>query len=187
MKLYIKNMVCDRCILVVKNKLEALGLHPVVVKLGEVELLENKLEQSSIDKLDEMLVSIGFERIDDRKSRMIEKIKSVVINQIHQTEARLKENWSNLIADELHLEYNYLSNLFSSVEGITIEHFIIKQKIEKVKELLIYDELNLSEISWRLGYSSVSHVSKQFKKITGMSPAVFKKMRIKERKALDKL
>ncbi len=128
MKLYIKNMVCNRCILAVKSNLEALGLHPTVVKLGEVELPDKNLEQAVIDKLDNKLVSIGFERIDDRKSRMIEKIKSVVINQIHQTAGGLKENWSNLIADELHLEYNYLSNLFSAVEGITIEHFIFKQK-----------------------------------------------------------
>jgi AraC-like DNA-binding protein len=187
MKLFIKNMVCDRCIMVVKNELDKLGLNPLTIKLGEVELPHRELTNTELSLLDEKLVSLGFERIDDRKSRLIEAIKTLIINDIQKELPLLKINWSVYIADKLHYEYNYLSTLFSSVEGVTIEHFIIKQKIEKVKELLIYDELNLNEIAWKLGYSSVSHLSSQFKKVTGMSPAYFRKMRIKDRNPLDKL
>ncbi len=180
-------MVCDRCIMIVKNEFLKLGLKLSNIKLGEVELDQTELTPAMLNSIDERLNSFGFERIDDRKSRMIEAIKTLIINHIHYQEAHMRSNWSHLISDELHLEYNYLSNLFSSVEGITIEQFIIKQKIEKIKELLIYDELTLGEIAWKLGYSSVSHLSNQFKRVTGMAPGKFKKLRTLDRNSLDKL
>lgn len=186
--LYIKNMVCNRCIMVVKQELERQGLHPEKVSLGEVSIQEDKLSDIQQTKLDSALINLGFERIDDRKARLIESIKNKVIQMIHHTDkVDLKFNWSSVLSEELHYEYNYLSNLFSSVEGITLEQYIIRQKIEKVKELLFYDELNLSEIADRLGYSSVSHLSAQFKKVTGFTPSELKKSRDidENRKPLD--
>src|SRR5687768_4183172 len=186
--LYIKNMVCNRCIMVVKQELENEGLHPERVSLGEVILKEDQLTDAQQTKLDSRLKELGFERIDDRKARLIEAIKNKVINMIHHTDkVDMKFNWSTVLADELHYEYNYLSNLFSSVEGITLEQYIIRQKIEKVKELLFYDELNLSQIALKLGYSSVAHLSAQFKKITGFTPSELKKSRgiDQSRKPLD--
>lgn len=188
--LYIKNMVCNRCIMVVGQELERQGLHPEKVTLGEVTLREDKLTETQQAKLDAALVSLGFERIDDRKARLIESIKNKVIQTIHHSDkVDLKFNWSTVLSEELHYEYNYLSNLFSSVEGITLEQYIIRQKIERVKELLFYDELNLSEIADRLGYSSVAHVSAQFKKVTGFTPSELKKSRDIEqnRKPLDSI
>lgn len=186
--LYIKNMVCNRCIMVVKQELERQGLHPGKVSLGEVTIKEDKLDEAQQNKLDAALIDLGFERIDDRKARLIETIKNKVIQMIHYTDkVNLKFNWSSVLSDELHYEYNYLSNLFSSVEGITLEQYIIRQKIEKVKELLFYDELNLGEIADRLGYSSTAHLSAQFKKITGFTPTELKKSREidRNRKPLD--
>jgi AraC family transcriptional regulator len=183
-------MVCNRCISAVKQELENQGLHPEKVALGEVIIKEEKLTDVQQARLDSALVHLGFERIDDRKARLIEAIKSKVIQMIHHTaELDLKFNWSTVLADEMHYEYNYLSNLFSSVEGITLEQYIIRQKIEKVKELLFYDELNLSEIANRLGYSSVAHLSSQFKKVTGLTPSELKKSRNIEqaRKPLDSI
>jgi YesN/AraC family two-component response regulator len=188
--LFIKNMVCNRCVMVVQQELERQGLHPQQVSLGEVIIEENELNQAQQDKLDAALVSLGFERIDDRKARLIESIKSKVIQMIHHADkVDLKFNWSSVLSEELHYEYNYLSSLFSSVEGITLEQYIIRQKIEKVKELLFYDELNLSEIANRLGYSSVAHLSTQFKKITGFTPSEMKKSRDinHNRKPLDSI
>ena len=186
--LYIKNMVCNRCIMVVRQELERQGLHPEKVTLGEVTISEEKLSDDQHNKLDAALVNLGFERIDDRKARLIESIKNKIIQIIHHSEkVDLKVNWSTLLSDEMHYEYNYLSNLFSSVEGVTLEQYIIKQKIEKVKELLFYDELSLSEIADKLGYSSVAHLSGQFKKITGFTPSEMKKSRDidQNRKPLD--
>jgi AraC family transcriptional regulator len=188
--LYIKNMVCNRCISAVKLALENEGLHPEKVALGEVVIKEDKLSDLQQTKLDSTLIELGFERIDDRKARLIEAIKNKVIQMIHHSaKLDLKFNWSTVLADEMHYEYNYLSNLFSSVEGITLEQYIIRQKIEKVKELLFYDELNLSEIASRLGYSSVAHLSSQFKKVTGLTPSELKKSRNTEqaRKPLDSI
>jgi AraC family transcriptional regulator len=186
--LYIKNMVCNRCITAVEQELERQGLHPKKISLGEAVLEENELSEDQERKLDTALVNLGFERIDDRKGRLIEAIKNKVIQKIHHTDKiNLKFNWSSILSEELHYEYNYLSNLFSSVEGITLEQYIIRQKIEKVKELLFYDELNLSEIAYRLGYSSVAHLSAQFKKVTGLTPSELKKSRgiDQNRKPLD--
>lgn len=187
MKIYIKNMVCNRCIMAVSKVLADLDLHPVHVELGVVDLAEQELPPAKQSRLDNALLNLGFERIDDRKSRLIEKIKTTVINHIHQSGEELANSWSSLITDTLHYEYNYLSNLFSSVEGITLEQYILRQKIEKVKELLTYDELTLSEIAWKLGYNSVAHLSSQFRKITGFSPSNFKKMRNISRQSLDNL
>ena len=170
-------MVCDRCKLVVKQELDKLGLNPDRVTLGEVTL-PGEITAEVQKKLDTALLNLGFERIDDRKARLIESIKNTVIELIHRGDpAHRKFNWSDILSDRLHYEYNYLSNLFSSVEGITLEQYIIRQKIEKVKELLFYDELNLSEIANKMGYSSVAHLSGQFKKITGFTPSELKKSR----------
>lgn len=181
-------MVCDRCKMAVKSELQQLGLHPEVVNLGEVQLKEDQLSEDQQKQLDLAFAKLGFERIGDRKARLIERIKNKVIDVIHYSDqAHQKYNWSDVLAEELHYEYNYLSTLFSSVEGVTIEQFIIRQKIERVKELLFYDELNLSEIAMRLGYSSVAHLSSQFKKITGLTPSQLKKSRQLDlnRKPLD--
>jgi AraC-like DNA-binding protein len=188
MKLYIKNMVCDRCISAVKQEIESQGLHPVKVALGEVELAEDSIQGDVLRKFDSRLIELGFERIDDRKSRLIEAIKNVIIKRVHQSEEiDRKLNWSTVLSEELHYDYNHLSSLFSSVEGITLEQYIIRQKIERVKELLFYDELSLSQIAYKLGYSSVAHLSGQFKKVTGLTPTEMKKSRDLERtrKPLD--
>jgi YesN/AraC family two-component response regulator len=176
--------------MVVNQELEKQGLHPEKVTLGEVTIREDHLTKTQQDKLDTALAGLGFERIDDRKARLIESIKNKVIQTIHHSDrVDLKFNWSTVLAEELHYEYNYLSSLFSSVEGITLEQYIIRQKIERAKELLFYDELNLSEIAHRLGYSSVAHLSTQFKKITGFTPSDLKKSRAIEqnRKPLDSI
>lgn len=188
--LHIKNMVCDRCKLVVRQEFEKLGLHPEKIALGEITIREDNIPADVIRKLEGALRGLGFERIDDRKAKLIESIKSKVIEMIHYGEpAHRKFNWSAILSEALHYEYNYLSTLFSSVEGITLEQYIIRQKIEKVKELLFYDELTLSEIAHKLGYSSVAHLSGQFKKVTGFSPSELKKSREphRNRKPLDNI
>ena len=186
MKLYIKNMVCNRCIMVVQNELNKLGLKTSNITLGEVTLeKEPTVEQKK--KIETALSSFGFEVIDDKKSRVIEKIKKVIINLVHHQDSDLKSNLSDLLSKELNHDYNYLSNLFSEVEGTTIEKYFIAQKIEKVKELLVYDELSLSEIAYRLNYSSVAYLSNQFKKVTGLTPSYFKQIKNDKRKPLDKV
>lgn len=188
MILFIRNMVCNRCVLAVKQELEKLGLKPEKVSLGEVILREDNIPPSKLTELDASLINLGFERIDDRKTRIIESIKNKIIREIHHSnKVDLVFNWSTILSEELNYEYSYLSTLFSSVEGITLEQYIIRQKIEKVKELLFYDELNLSEIAERLGYSSVAHLSSQFKKVTGFTPSEMKKSRApgSGRKPLD--
>ena len=184
-KLYIKNMVCHRCKLVVHDQLEKLNLHPLSVELGEVTLDETALSEAKKRELKEALQKVGFELMDDKKSRTIEKIKSVIIGAIHHTNEPVHQKYSQLITDALHYDYPYLSRLFAEVEGITIEHYIIQQKIEKVKEYLIYDELSLSQISFQMGYSSTAHLSAQFKKVTGLTPSQFKALQTKPRKPLD--
>lgn len=187
MLLHVKNMVCNRCVLAVKQSIEALDLHINTISLGEVQMLEENIDVEVFEKLRNSLHDLGFEIIDDKKSKLIEQIKSFIIQKIHHENVDLKINWSAYLADKLKYEYNYLSGLFSSVEGITIEQYIIKQKVEKIKELIVYDELNFSEIAYLLAYSSVAHLSSQFKKITGQSPSEFKKSLNKERKTIDKL
>jgi AraC family transcriptional regulator len=184
---FIKNMVCQRCVAAVRQEFEKLELHPTQVTLGEVTL-ESDIEENVQSRLKNNLTALGFELIDDKRSRLIEAIKNQVIQKVHHAD-RLdrKFNWSDILSDKLNYDYNYLSNLFSSVEGVTLEHYIINQKIERVKELLFYDELTLSEIADRLGYSSVAHLSGQFKKITGLTPSELKKSRTSstQRKPLD--
>ena len=184
--LFIKNMVCNRCVTVVRQELERLGLHPERIVLGQADL-KDVLTTEKINAIDDTLRQNGFERIDDRKSRLIESIKSLVIERVHRNPTTGKRlNWSHILSEELHLDYNYLSSLFSSVEGVTLEQYIIHQKIEKAKELLFYDELTLTQIADRLGYSSVAHLSSQFKKVTGMTPSELKNSRNpSERKSID--
>lgn len=180
-------MVCNRCVMVVTQELQTLGFRPEKVSLGEVTLRED-VSASDLEKIDTVLEPLGFERIDDRKGRMVDQIKTKVIQMIHEPKAEARKlNWSAWLADALHYEYNYLSNLFSSLEGITLEQYVIRQKIERAKELLFYDELNLSQIANELGYSSVAHLSAQFKKVTGLTPSELKKSRSKHetRKPLD--
>lgn len=188
-KLFIKNMVCDRCVLVVRQELEKLGVTAERITLGEVDLMED-LPEEKLKRFEASLKELGFERLDDRKARVIESIKQTVIEIIHHSESqKLKTNWSTLLSEKLHYDYNYLSSLFSSVEGVTLEQYIIRQKIEKVKELLFYNELTLSEIAYQLGYSSVAHLSGQFKKVTGFTPSQMKKGRNPDatRKPLDRI
>lgn len=186
MKLHIKNMVCDRCKMVVKAELEKLGYKPVSVELGEV-VLEKEFSAEEKTKIGENLQAVGFELIDDKKSRLIEKIKNRIIDLVHRQNSTLKINLSDYLSSRLNHDYNYMTNLFSEVEGTTIEKYFIAQKIEKVKELLVYDELTLSEIAWQLNYSSVAHLSSQFKKVTGLTPSHFKNIRAQKRKPLDKV
>lgn len=186
MKLYIKNMVCNRCIMVVKNELIQLGHNPINVVLGEVELNE-ALTDGEKQILDKKLISLGFEMIDDKKSQQIAQIKSLIVELVHQQNSALKSNLSDYLSSHLHHDYSYLSALFSEVEGTTIEKYFIAQKIEKVKELLVYDELSLSEIAFKLHYSSVAHLSNQFKKVTGLTPSFFKNKKTHQRKPLDEV
>jgi AraC family transcriptional regulator len=186
--LFIKNMVCNRCVMVVKQEFQRLGYHPEKISLGEVNVQENDLTAGQLEKIDAALLPLGFERIDDRKGRLVEGIKNKVIEMIHTPSPESRRmNWSSWLADELNYDYNYLSNLFSSLEGMTLEQYVIRQKIERAKELLFYDELTLSQIANELGYSSVAHLSAQFKKVTGLTPSELKKSRNKNesRKPLD--
>ncbi|MGB3586807.1 MAG: AraC family transcriptional regulator [Tunicatimonas sp.] len=178
-------MVCPRCIEAVSQVLERLDLQFTTIELGEVTL-EAALTHKQKEQLATMLEARGFELLEDKRSRQISQIKSIIIKQIHHRETPLEVNFSTLISNNLHQEYSSLSKLFSSVEGITIEKFILKQKVEKIKELLFYDEMALSQIAYQLGYSSVAHLSAQFKKETGMSPSHFRKLKSR-RKPLDSI
>jgi AraC family transcriptional regulator len=186
MQLFIKNMVCNRCIMVVKQVFEQQGLQPVQVKLGEVDL-EKAPTHQKMSALQAGLSALGFEILDDQKRKVIEKIRTTIIKLIHQGELDEGHKFSELLSQALHKDYSSLSKLFSEVEGITIEKYVILQKIEKVKELLAYDELSLGEIAFRLGYSSVAHLSAQFKKVTGFTPSAFKKLKDHHRKSLDNI
>lgn len=179
-------MVCNRCIMVVQNELEKLGLDAKNIKLGEV-ILSKEITSLEKENLSKTLEPLGFEVIDDKKGRIIEKIKNIIIDLVHHQDSDVKTNLSDVLSDKLHHDYNYLSNLFSEVEGTTIEKYFIAQKVEKVKELLVYDELSLSEIANRLNYSSVAYLSNQFKKVTGLTPSHFKQIKDDKRKPLDKV
>ena len=186
--LNIKNMVCNRCIKVVREELEKLDYTVKNIELGEVIIASDK-KKFQLDKIKKSLEENGFELIDSRNANVIERVKILIIKLIHHnsTENQSDINLHDEIVKEAGLSYQYVSSLFSSMEGITIEKFIIHQKIEKVKELIVYDELTLSEIAYRLGYSSVQHLSNQFKKVTGLSPSYFKKLKSKKRKPLDRI
>jgi len=185
-KLYIKNMVCNRCIMVVKSELEKLDIQPLSVKLGDV-VLSNSIDDKKKEELSQVLESLGFALIDDKRGRLIEQVKNSIIELVHYNDNDLKVNLSDYISEKLHHDYNYISNLFSEIEGTTIEKYFIAQKIEKVKELLVYDELTLNEIAFKLNYSSVAHLSSQFKKVTGLTPSHFKQIKTNKRKPLDEV
>jgi AraC-like DNA-binding protein len=171
-------MVSIRCKMMVKSELDKLGLHYTVVELGEADIRET-LSPEQRDELAAALKRSGLQLMDDKKSILIERIKNVIVELIHYTDEALKVNFSDHLSEKLGYDYTYLSNLFSEVESTTIEHFIIKHKIERVKELLVYDELSLTEIAYRLHYSSVAHLSNQFKKVTGLTPTFFKQLKHK--------
>jgi YesN/AraC family two-component response regulator len=187
MKIYIKNMVCDRCIMAVEKLLDDSNMNYRSVRLGEVELVQAGLSDTERQKLASDLEKIGFALIDDKKSQIIEAIKTKIIELVHRSDGQTVQKLSVVLADELSYDYNYLSNLFSSIEGVTVEHYYIQQRIERVKELLVYNELNMSEISVKMGYSSVAYLSSQFKKVTGLTPTHFKKIRTNKRSPLDKV
>ncbi len=178
-------MVCSRCKMVVKSELEKLGLQLLAVDLGEVEVTPISERQKS--EIAEHLKGFGFELIDDKKSRLIEKIKTLIIELVHQQNAQLNTNLSDYLSKNLAQDYSSISNLFSEVEDTTIEKFFINQKIEKVKELLLYDELTLSEIAFQMNYSSVAYLSNQFKKVTGFSPSHYKQLKNNKRKQIEDL
>jgi AraC-like DNA-binding protein len=179
-------MVCIRCKMVVKSELEKLGLQYTVIELGEAEI-NTDISDDTKEKLDTALKKQGLELMDDRKSMLIEKIKTSIIELIHYSDYLLKINLSDYLASKINYDYTYLANLFSEVQGTTIEHFFIFHKIERVKELLVYDELNLKEIAFKLHYSSVAHLSNQFKKVTGLTPSHFKQLKHKRRISLENL
>jgi len=177
-------MVSIRCKMVVRSELNKLGLHYEAVELGEVRIKED-ITAAQREQLKIALLKSGLELMDDKKAILIERIKNVIVEMIHYADEPPKTNFSDYLSQKLNYDYTYLSNIFSEVTGITIEHYIIAHKIERVKELLIYDELNLSEISYRLNYSSVAHLSNQFKKVTGLTPTYFRQLKHKKRTALN--
>lgn len=180
-------MVCNRCIMVVEDILKQVGIVPIAVNMGEV-ILQEPLNDTIKEDLKNRLESVGFELIDNKKIRLIEKIKNAIIKLVRQDNNDLKSNnLSDYIVEEVNLDYTYVSNLFSEIENTTIEKYFILQKIERVKELLVYDELSLSQIAFLLNYSSTAHLSTQFKKITGLTPSHFKQIKENKRKPLDKV
>jgi AraC-like DNA-binding protein len=172
--------------MVVKDELKKLGINYLSINLGQVELLET-INTTKLEQIRIALKKSGLELMDDKKSVLIEKIKDIIIEMVHYEDEMPKVNFSDYLADKLKYNYTYLANLFSETEGTTIEHFIIIHKIERVKELIIYDELNLTEIAWKLHYSSVAHLSNQFKKVTGLTPSFFKSLKNKKRNNLENL
>ena len=179
-------MVSNRCKIVVKEILKEMNLHFIVVDLGEVDIME-ELTPEQREILKKELLESGLELMDDKKSILIEKIKTIIIQMIHHTEEDIKINFSDYLSEKLHHNYNYLANMFSEVQGITIEHFIINHKVEKIKELMIYGELTITEIAYKMNYSSVAHLSTQFKKVTGLSPSHFKQLKDKRRNPLEEI
>ena len=184
LKLHIKNMVCIRCKMVVKDELNKLGLNHFVVDLGEAEVFDPISDKQYVE-LKIALLRSGLELMDDKKSVLIQKIKNVIVELVHYSEEPLLIKFSEYLSQKLQLDYTYLANLFSEVQGTTIEKFYIAHKLERVKELLVYDELNLTEIAYLLHYSSVAHLSAQFKKVTGLTPSHFKKLKEKRRNMLE--
>lgn len=179
-------MVSNRCKMVVKEELTKLGLHFIVVDLGEVEIMEDiSLEQR--EQLKNALNKAGLELMDDKKAVLIEKIKNTIIEMVHYKDEMIKTNFSDYLSEKLNHDYTYMANLFSEVLGTSIEQFIISHKIERIKELIIYGELNITEIAWKMNYSSVAHLSNQFKKVTGLSPSHFKQMKDKRRSPIEEI
>lgn len=185
-KVFIKNMVCDRCLLFVKDIFRRLDIAVSDIALGEVVTVSDLSEQQRSD-LKKELEAVGFEIIDGHRSRIIEGIKNAVRELVHRRDNDIKVNLSDYLSQRLNYDYSYLSSIFSEAEGITVEHYFISQKIERVKELLVYDDMSLKEIAWMLNYSSVAHLSGQFKKETGLTPSYYKQMADKRRKSIDKI
>lgn len=179
-------MVSNRCKMVVKDALKKLRVHFILVDLGEVDIMEN-INEAQRNELKLMLFNSGLELMDDKRSMLIEKIKNVIIEMVHHSEEAIKINFSDYLSEKLNHDYTYLANLFSEVQGTTIEQFIIQHKVERIKELIIYGELNITEIAWRMNYSSVAHLSNQFKKVTGLSPSHFKQMKDKRRSPIEEI
>lgn len=179
-------MVSNRCKIAVKDELKKLGLHFIVVDLGVIEIMETISNEKRL-LLKEGLLQSGLELMDDKKSILIEQIKNTIVQMIHHSEEVLKVNFSNYLAEKLEHNYTYLANLFSEVQGTTIEQFIISHKVERIKELIIYGELNITEIAWKMNYSSVAHLSSQFKKVTGLSPSHFKQLKDKRRNPIENI
>lgn len=179
-------MVCNRCIMVVREHLVRMGLEPLTVELG-VAVFAQPLSKDTIQLIQQDLYPIGFEVIDDKRVQLVEQVKKLIIELVHHNNGELKVNLSEYIASALHHDYSYISNLFSELENTTIEQYFIAQKIERVKELIVYDELSLTEIAQKLNYSSTAHLSAQFKKVTGLTPSHFKAVKENKRKPLDKV
>lgn len=179
-------MVSNRCKQTVKEELKKLGLHFILVDLGEVEIMEN-LTTSEREQAKTALLSCGFELMDDKRAILIERIKNTIIEMVHHSTEEIKTNFSNYLSEKLEHDYTYLANLFSEVQGTTIEQFIISHKIERIKELIIYGELNITEIAWKMNYSSVAHLSNQFKKMTGLTPSHFKQLKDKRRSPIEEI
>lgn len=186
LKLYIKFMVSNRCKIAVKEALKRLGLHFIVVDLGEVDIMET-ISAAQREQLKLALQSSGLELMDDKRAMLIEKIKNVIIEMVHHSQEIIKINFSDYLSEKLNHDYTYMAHLFSEIQGTTIEQFIISHKIERIKELLIYDELNITEIAWMMNYSSVAHLSNQFKKVTGLSPSHFKNLKDKRRSPIEEI
>lgn len=186
MKLYVKYMVSMRCKLLVKAELEKLGFNNAIVELGMIEFLE-AISKEEKETLKENLLQSGLELLDDKRSILVEKIKNVIVELIHENKELPKVNYSDYISQKLGYDYTYLDNTFSEVKGITIQQFIINHKIEKVKELILYNELSLSEIAYQMHYSSSAHLSNQFKKVTGLTPSFFRQMRERRNKNLENI
>jgi len=184
MKLYIKYMVSNRCKMAVNELFRKLGMHVLSVELGEVDVSDSISEDNMI-LLRKELHNIGFELLEDKRTVLIEKIKTTIIDMVHNSDEIIKVNFSDYLSDKLNYDYTYLANIFSEIQGISIEHFIISHKIERIKELIIYDELNITQIADMMNYSSVAHLSMQFKKVTGLTPTSFKKLKLKKREAIE--
>jgi len=179
-------MMSNRCKAVVKEELTKLGLHFIIVDLGEVDIMET-LSAEQWDELKTALQISGLELMDDKKALLIAKIKLTVTEMVYHSDELIKTNFSTFLSEKLHHDYNYMANLFSEVQGTTIEQFVIGHKIERIKELMIYGELNITEIAWKMNYSSVAHLSNQFKKATGLSPSHFKQLRNKREIPLEEI
>ena len=179
-------MVSNRCKLAVKEALKGLTLHFIVVELGEVEIMED-ITHDQREQLKTILLESGLELIDDKRAVLIERIKNIIIEMVHNSDEVIKTNFSIYLSEKLDHNYTYLSNLFSEVQGTTIEQFIIAHKVERIKELIIYGEINISEIAWKMNYSSIAHLSNQFKKVTGLSPSHFKKLKDKRRTPIEEI
>ena len=179
-------MVSNRCKMAVKEALSKLGFHFILVDLGEVDIMED-ITAEQREQLNNELLKSGLELMDNKRAILIERIKNVIIELVHHSDEELKVNFSEYLSGKLNHDYTYLANLFSEVQGTTINHFLMLHKVERIKELIIYDELSISEIAWKMNYSSVAHLSNQFKKVTGVSPSHFKQLKNKRRKPIEEI